>query len=119
MGTQAEEGQRQWQVIVPLKEPKKIKGRWIDAVSYPPSGRSLYMRDEAIEVLRAFKRSLVRAQALGQVEEPHAEKHPCYAIVGEECRFTLEMIDHGIVLGGSDDGQEDEAISVRGVGRNG
>jgi len=48
------ETQKRFKVIVPLKERKKVKGRWVYAVSYPWTGDPLYTRERAIEVMKQF-----------------------------------------------------------------
>jgi hypothetical protein len=68
-----------FKVIVPCK-PRKVRGSWISAVSYPSSSQPLYTREEAITVLKKLTHSDMDEQS-----EPWAE--------GPSERFTLHFPD--------------------------
>lgn len=70
-----------FKVFVPLKNKKKIKGRWITHVTYPATGFPPYTREQATNVLKRFyKKSPWQ-------ESDHQE---CWAESNNE-RFTLHF----------------------------
>lgn len=70
-----------FKVVVPLKNKKKISRRWITHVTYPPTGCSLYTREQAIDVLRKFYQRYPWLEG---------DSRECWA-EGEHERFTLHF----------------------------
>ena len=70
-----------FRVVVPLQNKKKINRHWITHVTYPASGTSLYIRDQAIDVLRRFYQ---------RSPWQEGDSRECWA-EGEYERFTLHF----------------------------